>query len=133
MKKSQLIRILQTFDKKEVRELRKWVNSPAHNLRQDVVDLFEYLFSGNHLYSESCLQKEKVFEAIYPSKTFSDAELRQTIHFLLKVVEEFLVYNEFQQDQVRAQILLAKAYRQRQLPMLFHKSLNTGNRWCSRR
>lgn len=124
MKKSQLIRILQTFDKKEVRELRKWVNSPAHNLRQDVVDLFEYLFSGNHLYSESYLQKEKVFEAIYPSETFSDAKLRQTIHFLLKVIEEFLVHNEFQHDQIRAQILLTKAYRQKQLPKLFHKSLN---------
>ncbi len=128
MEKSQLIRILRTFDKKEVREFRKWANSPAHNLRQDVVDLFEYLAAGNHLYSNVSLEKEKVFEAIYPGKTYSDAELRQAMHFLLKTVEEFLVYNELLQDEVRAQTALAKVYRQRQLPKLFHKSLDAGRK-----
>jgi len=128
MENSQLVRILRTFDKKEVREFRKWVNSPAHNLRQDVVDLFEYLAAGNHLHSEGSLQKEKVFEAIYPAKTFSDAELRQVLHFLLKTVEEFLIYHELLLDQVRAQTALAKVYRQRQLPKLFHKSLDAGRK-----
>ncbi len=126
MKKSQLVRILQTFNKKEVRELRKWVNSPAHNLRQDVIDLFEYLFAGNHLHSETYLRKEKVFEAIYPDKTFSDAEARQVMYFLLKTVEEYLVNGEVLQDQIRAQVYLTRAYRQKQLSSLFEKAMATG-------
>lgn len=123
MEKSQLVRVLRTFEKNEVREFRKWVNSPAHNLRQDVVDLFEYLTNGNHLFSEKMLAKEKVFEAVYPDKTFSDAEMRQAMHFLFKAMENFLVYNELLKDDVRSKTILAKVYRQRQLAKLFKKTI----------
>ncbi|MCC6724579.1 MAG: hypothetical protein IT258_08710 [Saprospiraceae bacterium] len=126
MEKSHLIHILRVLDKKEVKELRKWVSSPAHNLRQDVVDLFEYLVAGQHLHSENHLEKERAFQAIYPKKTFNDAEMRQVMHFLLKAVENFLVYNELLKDEVRTQTMLAKVYRKRQLPKQFQKAIETG-------
>jgi hypothetical protein len=126
MEKSHLVHILRVLDKKEVKELRKWVNSPAHNLRQDVIDLFEYLVAGQHLHSEKHLEKERAFQAIFPSKTYSDAEMRQAMHFLLKAVENFLVYNELLKDEVRTQTMLAKVYRKRQLPKLFQKTIETG-------
>ncbi|MBK8562735.1 MAG: hypothetical protein IPN76_05170 [Saprospiraceae bacterium] len=126
MEKSHLIHILRVLDKKEVKELRKWVNSPAHNLRRDVIDLFEYLVVGQHLYAEKHLEKERVFQAIYPNKTFNDAEMRQVMHFLLKAVENFLVYNELLKDEVRTQTMLAKVYRKRQLAKQFQKAIETG-------
>lgn len=126
MEKSHLVHILRVLDKKEVKELRKWVNSPAHNQRQDVVGLFEYLMAGQHLFSEKHLEKERAFQAIYPNKTYSDAEMRQVMHFLLRAVENFLVYNELLKDEVRTQTMLAKVYRKRQLPKQFQKAIETG-------
>jgi hypothetical protein len=126
MEKSNLVSICRVLDKKEVRELRKWVNSPANNLRQDVSDLFEYLVAGQHLFSEKHLEKERAFQAIYPDKTYSDAEMRQVMHFLLRVIEDFLVYNELAKDEVRSQTILAKVYRKRQLPKLFQKTIDVG-------
>ncbi|MBK9015186.1 MAG: hypothetical protein IPM82_14575 [Saprospiraceae bacterium] len=126
MEKSHLVSIFRVLEKKEVKELRKWVGSPAHNLRKDVTDLFEYLVSGQHLFSEKHLEKERVFQAIYPGKTYSDAEMRQVMHFLLRVVENFLVYNELAKDEVRSQTILAKVYRQRKLTKLFQKTMETG-------
>lgn len=126
MEKSNLVSIFRVLEKKEVRELRKWVNSPAHNQRQDVSDLFEYLVAGQHLFSEKHLEKERVFHAIYPEKKYSDAEMRQVMHFLLKAVEDFLLYNELLKDEVRAQTMLAKVYRKRQLPKLFQKTIEVG-------
>lgn len=126
MEKSNLVSICRVLDKKEVRELRKWVNSPAHNLRQDVSDLFEYLVAGQHLSSEKFLEKERAFQAIYPDKTYSDSEMRQVMHFLLRVIEDFLVYNELAKDEVRSQTILAKVYRKRQLPKLFQKTIDVG-------
>ncbi len=126
MEKSHLVHILRVLDKKEVKELRKWVNSPAHNLRQDVIDLFEYLVAGQHLSTEKHLEKEGVFQAIFPSKTYNDAEMRQAMHFLLKAVENFLVYHELLKDEVRTQTMLAKVYRKRQLPKLFQKTIEAG-------
>ena len=56
MENSQLIFILKTFDKKEIREIRKWIQSPAHNQREDVTDLYEYLTDGERLFNDSQLK-----------------------------------------------------------------------------
>ena len=126
MEKSHLVNIFRALDKKEIKELRKWVSSPAHNLRQDVTNLFEYLVAGQHLFSAKHLEKARVFQAVYPDKTHSDAEMRQVMHFLLRVIENFLVYNELAKDEVRSQTILAKVYRQRKLTKLFQKTMEGG-------
>ena len=95
MQKSRLIEVLHTFNKKEFRELKKWFLSPAHNQRQDVIDLYDYLLKKDHLYNEEALKKEKVFQAIYPTHPFSDAKMRQVIHFTFKALEAFLAYTSF--------------------------------------
>jgi hypothetical protein len=128
MEKSHLIHVLKTLDKKETREFRKWLLSPAHNLRHDVVDLYDYLMSGNHLLSEKALDKNRVFKSVYPKHKFDDAELRQVNHFLFKALENFLLYNELLTDEVRSHTILSKVYRQRQLPKLFQKTISTGQK-----
>ena len=128
MEKSNLVSILRTFNKKEVRELRKWLHSPAHNQRQDVIDLYEYLMAGQHLFVDKFLAKDRAFHAAFPDRDFNDDEMRQTMHFLFKAVEEFLAYNELLKDEVRSQTMLAKAYRQRQLPKLFNKAMDASKK-----
>ena len=58
MKKSQLIDVIRTLAKSEIREFRKWLLSPVHNQREDVVQLFDYLMTGDHLYADKFLQKD---------------------------------------------------------------------------
>ncbi|MEZ4931011.1 MAG: hypothetical protein R2788_02620 [Saprospiraceae bacterium] len=128
MEKSNLISILRTFDKKEAREFRKWLNSPAHNLRQDVIDLYEYLLAGQHLFSDKYLTKERAFKQVFPKRTYNDSEMRQCIHFLFKAIESFLAYNELFKDEVHSQTILANVYRQRQLPKLFKKAMDTSQK-----
>ncbi|HFA51646.1 MAG TPA: hypothetical protein ENJ95_21745 [Bacteroidetes bacterium] len=128
MKKSNLVSILKTFDKKEVREFKKWLKSPAHNQRQDVIDLFQYLVTGRHLSSDKFLDKKRIFSALFGSREYDDAEMRQTMYFLFKAVESFLVYDELLKDRVRSRTILAKVYRQRQLPKLFKKTMDAGQK-----
>ena len=125
MKNSHLIFILRTFSKKEVRDFRKWIQSPAHNQREDVVCLFEYLVAGNHLLEEKYLQKERIFSKLFPKTKFDDARIRQSMHFLLKSVEEFLIYQEFKEDQVQAKIVLASIYRKRKLDKVFQRTIKS--------
>ncbi len=123
MKKSLLVRILRTCSKKEVRDLRKWLHSPAHNQRQDVVDLYEYLVLDQHLHNDEQLEKATVFQAIFPKTSYSDARMRQTIYFTTKSVEAFFIYQEVQQDQVHAQTMLSSVYRKRKLDKPFQKNI----------
>ena len=45
MQKSRLIELIATFDKKEVKEVKKFLNSPFFNHREDVKILFEWIIS----------------------------------------------------------------------------------------
>lgn len=123
MKNSRLAHILKTFSKKEVREFSKWLNSPVHNQREDVVLLFTYLIKRDYLQKDKYLQKERVFPEVYPKETYDDAKMRQAMFFLLKQVEDFLIYQELIADEVKAKTALASVYRKRHLDKSCEKTL----------
>lgn len=123
MENSQLVLILRTLSKKEQRELRKWLLSPAHNQREDVVRLYDYLCSGNHLTEEKFLRKEWLFRRLFPGEEYDDARLRQTVHFLQRATEEFLAWQRFCCDEVQRHLHLASEYQQRKLEPVFHKTI----------
>ena len=125
MENSHLVAIMRTFSAKEVRSVRKWLSSPAHNQRDDVVQLFEYLMAGAHLTEEKFLDKERVFSKIFNGEPFDDAKLRQSMHFLLKAIEEFLIYDELRRDEVRSRMALSSVYRKRKLDKAFQKTINS--------
>lgn len=123
MQHSHLISVLKTFSKKELRDLQKWLESPFHNQRADVLLLLEYLCTNDYLENERYLKKEKIYSKIFKGEPFDDAKLRQTIHFLLRGVEEFLVYQQLEKDVLQTQITLAGIYRDRKLDKAFKKSI----------
>jgi hypothetical protein len=122
MENSNLIIVLKTFSAVEQRKCRKWLMSPVHNQREDVVQLYDYLTSGNRLEDDRALRKERVMGKLFPGQPADDARFRQVVHFLMKAVEEFLIYEAVFQDEVRRRIDLARVYRQRQLDRLFQKT-----------
>ena len=121
MKNSQLVDIIGTLNKKEVRELKKWLCSPAHNHRQDTLLLFEYLLKAEQLDADKYLEKERIFKKIFPKTPYDDARLRQSMHFLLKTIEEYLAFTALKTDDVKAQLELAKTYRHKKLDKPYEK------------
>ena len=123
MNKSHLINILRACSRKELRELSKWLRSPAHNQRQDVVRLFDYLIEDDRLYKDAFLEKSSIFPWVHPKETFDDAKLRQTIYFFMKAMEEFLIYTEITQDEIYSKTALARVYRKKKLSRTFEKNM----------
>ena len=124
MEKSRLVGILRTFSKKELRDFNKWLHSPVHNLRKDVQDLFSYLASEGRVVKTDLLNKELIFRSIFPNEPYNDAKMRQTVHFFMNALENFLVYSEIIKDQVNSKTILASVYRNRSLPKSFQKAMN---------
>lgn len=120
MKNSLLIPLLKTLSNKELRECRQWVHSPAHNTRPEVSALYDYLVQHA---DETHLEQETVWSVIAPTRDFNVNLFRQIVHALLKGVEDFLVYQRFQQDAVRGQIYLLQELRERHLEKHFEKRL----------
>ncbi len=123
MIKSRLIEVLRTFSNKEFRDLGKWLQSPYHNQRQDVVTLYNFLLENNNLENNKLLSKENAFIKVYPKEKFDDAKMRQVMHFLFKAVENFLVYNESAKDTAKNDVLLARVYRRKKLAKSLKKSI----------
>ena len=120
---SQLVRILKTFSGLEQKLLKKWVLSPYHNQREDVVLLLEHIIKLLKNDKIESISKEKAFKKVFPNQSYDDAKIRQTMHFLLKSVEEFLSYEELTKDEVKTEIALARNYRRRGLKKPFEKTL----------
>jgi len=129
LEKSNLLTILRSLDKKEVKELKKWLDSPAHNQREDVQKLYQYLFSDKRLEKGKNLGKEKAFKSVFPEvKTYDDAKMRQCMFFFLKALEEFLVYEALMADEMYSKALLAKTLRKKRIEKSFDKNFNSAIR-----
>lgn len=125
MQKSVLVEILRSLSRKEMRNIHKWLQSPAHNQRQDVIKLFDYL--GRHLSNgEEGVKKEEAWRAIFPGQDYDDAFMRQVMYFLLKAIEEYLVFIYYTSDKVRYQLVLARVYKRRKLEKSFKQAHRLG-------
>jgi TolA-binding protein len=121
MQKSTLIEIIRSLDKKEVREIHKWLLSPAHNHREDVVHLFDCIVK--HLNKTGAvLEKEQAWAIVFPKEPYNDAFMRQVMYFLLKAIEEYFLFTDIINDKVRSNIGLARIYKQRKLDKSYRLS-----------
>lgn len=125
MKNNPIISLFNSFSAKERRELKKWLLSPIHNQRKDSIKLANYFFEKNHLLDEKFLKKERIYSKIFPKEIFDDARMRQTIHFLSKTVEDFLIYNELKENEIRAKLALASVYRKKKQPKSYQKVMKS--------
>lgn len=124
MKKSRLVNIFRTLTKKEIRDLRKWLHSPAHNQREDTVRLFEYLVREGNLQNEEMLDKSTIFPYVLPAEQgYDDAKMRQVMFFLLRSTEDFLVYEEFKSQSTEQNLLLTRALGKRKINSYFPKAV----------
>lgn len=125
MQKSVLTEIVRALDKKEIRELNKWLQSPAHNQRQDVVRLFDFLLK-NLPNGDEGAEKTRAWKAVFPHQPYDDAYLRQVMYFLLKAIEEYLVFVDVANDRVQYQLALSRIYRKKKLEKPYKQAHRLG-------
>ncbi|MCB0532030.1 MAG: hypothetical protein H6574_15155 [Lewinellaceae bacterium] len=125
MQKSVLVEIVRSLSRKEVRDIFKWLQSPAHNQREDVVRLFEFL--TKKLASENpVVEKNRAWRTVFPGESYDDARMRQVMYFLLKSIEEYLVFEDYGRDHVQYRGTLARIYRLRKLDKAYRQAYRQG-------
>ncbi|MCB0526886.1 MAG: hypothetical protein KDC61_06370 [Saprospiraceae bacterium] len=128
MQKSILVEIVSALSRKEMRDIQKWLQSPAHNQRQDVIRLFDYLVknTGREEGLDNA-EKEEAWSAVFPDQPYDDAYMRQVMYFLLKSIEEYLAFTEFTGDKVQYQLGLIRIYRKRKLEKAYKQAHRLGS------
>lgn len=125
MQKSVLAEIVRSLSSKEVRDIFKWLQSPAHNQREDVIRLFEFLTKKSASESAS-IEKKRAWKAVFPGETYDDARMRQAMYFLLKSIEEYMVFEDHARDPVQYHLTLARIYRERKLDKAYRQAHRMG-------
>ncbi|MEM7373853.1 MAG: hypothetical protein AAF587_34840 [Bacteroidota bacterium] len=121
MNSSKLVLLFQTFQPEEMRWMSKFVRSPFYNSNEKVVELFDYIRKYYPNFGSPKLEKEKVFDALFPSIPFDDQRLRLLMFRLSEVAEQFLVANRLRQQPFLYQKHLIDELESRSLDSMYEK------------
>jgi hypothetical protein len=110
MYSSKLVDLFYRLTKKQQRALKKFVRSPYYNKRQDVVALFDLLYT-TPLENRLALKKENVSQKIYPNAPQDVDKVDYLMSFLSKLIEQFLVQEQVNENSIEHTICLMRAYR----------------------
>ena len=70
MKNSQIIKLLRTFDPKEIRRFSEFISSPYFNKNKNVIKLYEVIRKAYPDFEQEKFTKENVFSKIFPGKKY---------------------------------------------------------------
>ena len=125
MKKSRLIEVLEALSGQEMERLGKFLASPYHNTREDVLQLYKHVAFALRQNLEHILDKKYTYEKLFPDKPYKDATMRHVMYVLLQLTEDFLALEWYREDIATKNLCLAQQYRQRKLSKSFRQTIKT--------
>lgn len=120
---SKLVTLLKTLTKKEIKHFVQFVDSPFHNKKAEVVQLLEVLTEGHPLF-KNALSKPTLYNRIFGQDQISanqpldkerDRELRHLMNDLTELVQNFLLYEDMKNSEVRSKHRLSHIFMNRGL------------------
>ncbi len=120
MKTSFLIQYLEALTDAERELFSRFLQSPYHNQRMDVVRLYQLLLP--YLAGEADLpSKESLYAEIYGGRTYANLEFNNTITYLTQCVRNFLCIERFQSEKGAQDYYLLQALRDHHLDHQFER------------
>ena len=121
MKSSKLIDLLKALESDEFRQFYRYLKSPFFTKSAEVIQLYEYLRKFYPQFDSPKLERQTVFTALYPKEKFNGPRLRNLILKITKILEEYLIYLEYQQNDFQKKKMLTHIYGKRNLNVFFRQ------------
>ncbi len=118
---SKLILIFKTLSSKEVNRFEAYIQSPFFNKSEKVIQLFDLIKATYPNFMEEKLNKAVILQELFDSKPNAEASLRALMSQLTKLLEDFITYIHFSQDDKAYERQLLTALRDRLLKGQFEK------------
>lgn len=128
MKDSKIIQFLKCLTKQEFREFRKFVKSPYHNNRKEVIRFYETIREYYPDFNKDGLSKENIYEKLYPGKKYDPNVIALLSSYLINLGKDFLTISDFKEDKFFYKYHLLKSLDTHSADNLFEKEFrDTGN------
>ena len=121
MHRSKLIRLIKILDPDEFRLFYKFVRSIFYQNNQNLVNLYKYLRKYYPDFPPSKINKEKVFQHLFPGRPYSNDTLASLMSKLTRLVEEYLLILDLQDDAFERKKRLIRIYGKRNQFDFFEK------------
>ena len=122
LKESKLIAIVKILSKKEFKELGIWLQSPWSQNNKHLYPFYEIIAASAPGFATDTLQKEQVFQVLFPKKKYNNRTFNNLISAFIKAVENYLSHLQFNQEKQQKQQLLGKAFLNRKRMDYFEES-----------
>ena len=122
MFKHQLIRTINTFDRREMTRFRDFAHSPYHNKHKDVRTLVDYLSSCFPEFNEENCHRDLLSQLIFSQKKASK-KLPPLFTYTLRLLEQFFIIEQMGEEPSNGTILLLRRLRVRKLDRHYRRSL----------
>ncbi|MEZ4961463.1 MAG: hypothetical protein R2830_16670 [Saprospiraceae bacterium] len=117
MDSANLLLLIKSFSKTEARDVRRFLASPFFNTREDLCQLFDFIYENENP------QKETAWQHLFPEKKYDDTAMRLLMSYLNRLLEKYLVFYENEEEPMRNKLKLAIAYRRRGLTGQYSRNL----------
>ncbi len=118
---SNLVNLLSSFSKEDMREFDKFVRSPFHNNRSEVTRFFSEIRKYYPSFSENDFSKEKIFSVLYKGKKYKDDVIRRLASNLFRLGEDYIVYSAVKKNKIDYNKNLLEFYISKSSNNLFFK------------
>lgn len=123
MLKTNLIDVIKTFSKEELRDFINFVNSPYHNSNRSVIKLAELLKKYYPDFENRNFTKEKLYAKIFSGSGYNDQVFRNLLSDTLQLCFDYLSEKVFKSHTPLRSVNLLQELRVRKLDSLYNKHL----------
>ncbi len=128
MRNSKLYSILTKFDKIEQNRFRKYLNSPYFNVNETLTALFELLTEEINGEKKCSLEKEEIWKKLRLGRAYDDVRFRKYCSDLLRIAEDFLTQEVFQENHLLKASLQIQAVGKKKVDKLFNSTMRGARR-----
>jgi len=121
LNKTNIIQLLKTFSKSELKEFDKFVHSPFLNNRAEVAAFFDKIKKYYPSFDHPDFTKKNVYNSLYPDSGFRDDVIRRLGSNLFKLAEDYISYCLFKSDKFDHHKNLLDIYQRRDLNEFYNK------------
>ncbi|MGQ3131517.1 MAG: hypothetical protein ACT6RE_05970 [Flavobacteriales bacterium] len=119
MLNSKPIHILRTFDKNQMQEFERYIHSSLFNVNKAVIQLFEILKEYFPDFTSEKLNRTLVAERLFGEP--EENKLRYAASDLAKLLEDYIMWHEFQKSEAKKRLYLLDYYRKTDLEKYFYQ------------
>ncbi|MGK0366767.1 MAG: hypothetical protein ACI85O_003843 [Saprospiraceae bacterium] len=124
---SKLFQILRKFHPSQLTKLQKFIASPYFHQTTGVMDLFLHLRKFHPDYPLKKVSDEMLARQLFPNTKNGTKKVKNFKSDLIKLIEQFLIQQQFSEQESQQKFLLAHAYQDLQLPNYANNSIKKVN------